>query len=202
MDKEPRIKIIQKIGQLEDQHCETCTLQKTHGNYARYCSNRCEIGKKIKNLGDQLLKVRQAKETGVKELPKINSKDFSETLYNELKAEGHSNKEIAEMVNKSEAWIYGQKKLWGEGNEVKEEKGAEPTQAAYDKLRYSNKELRAQLDQAKDVIKNLESESERAFDQQSNNDLIEELAATKEKMGKLYKFVGKLVVENNLLDLG
>lgn len=210
MDKGLRKKIIHRIGHLEDSHCESCTkIRKDHrGNSTVYCNTQCEVGKELRSLGDKLASGGEKKPKPtigeVEKVEKVDSKNLTEELFNDLKAKGKSNKEIADILGKSVAWLYMQKKQWEGSQGMENTKSLSVTEDQFNQMKHDNKALRLEIEKANEIIKDLEAANVSAHEKESgiNNSIVEELADTKEKMEKLYKFVGKIVVENNLVDLG
>lgn len=135
---------------------------------------------------------------------------LKEDVYESYKKEGLTNDQIADKFGISISTLSRMRSKWGGDIAPKKKPGPNkktkpvPTKAAYEKLLKEKKDLELKLNQATKTIEDLATvnQSQYETDSASNNHLIEELTTTKEKVDALYKFVGKLVVENNLMDLG
>lgn len=106
-----RREIIEKIGELEGNHCHNCELVKTFNfNYVSVnCVRNCEIGKKLNGLGKQLDQGRNFN-TGV---------ILTKTKYLKLKLKDYEDKEIMEMYEVSRSKLAGLKKKWNlKGNQI------------------------------------------------------------------------------------
>lgn len=49
-----RIKVLSKIDDLQDSHCDGCELVDSNKGSVNYCRNKCDIGLKIQELGNKL----------------------------------------------------------------------------------------------------------------------------------------------------
>lgn len=90
-----RLKILSKIDNLQDNNCVGCKLSGSFG-YSAYCRNECEVGLRIKGLGDKLLSF--GSET--KKIKEILGKGKNMTTNDivHLKNKRISNKKIAKTM--------------------------------------------------------------------------------------------------------
>lgn len=97
MDREKRLQIIYRIGDITENHCQNCEFHSQ--NKAIHCGTNCDYGKELKQLGTHLQGKRKDidffKKKGAKnKMSKINQTEFEQQL-----ASGKSMKEIAEHFN-------------------------------------------------------------------------------------------------------
>lgn len=106
MNRQARRGIISQIGRLEEDHCTICSAKKglqgkgyTERQITSFCVKRCEIGKKLRVLGERLL----AKE---------NEKDFY--LVNHIQVLGKKGvKQVADRLG------IAQKTVWDKYKSLK-----------------------------------------------------------------------------------
>lgn len=59
-----RLKLLQELDQITEKECKDCQVYEDNAKNDdrnltktnKYCTNECEVGKKIQGIGDQLLK--------------------------------------------------------------------------------------------------------------------------------------------------
>lgn len=142
----PRLQILSKLDELQDEHCKNCDKVKISDGNGRnsICNNQCDIGKKIQHLGQLLLEHRAKKVkvmkskcgTKILSIPKkkesvILKKELTKEALLSLKDEGKTNREIMDIYGLNNAKFYKLKNDWGlveskysraKNEEVKEEK--------------------------------------------------------------------------------
>jgi|GEM_PF-846007 len=103
---------------------------------------------------DDILKERNEKQVA----PAKQKVKLTEEKYNELREQGLSNKKIAEMFEKSEAWVYKQKEKWGS---AKEKEDCRPTKEAYEKLLGEKQTLQEEVTALKKELQQQDLELEK-----------------------------------------
>lgn len=101
--------IVKEIGSLEDRHCVGCLQikkwKKTHGHYQapKMCGTECEVGKRIRKLGDYISYGR----------PTTVARDLTEDVYQDHKEEGLTDTEIIKLHGCGTKTLKVRKKHWG-----------------------------------------------------------------------------------------
>jgi hypothetical protein len=120
MDKKERIKIISKIGMLEDKHCQGCKLvvRDGRGNSVQFCVSKCVVGKQLRELGVRLAGKKSNKEVAIVKVDKVEltsavPSDLTVEIYRDLKAQFKSDKQIMLMYGLDHNALYRFKKANG-----------------------------------------------------------------------------------------
>lgn len=158
-----RVEIVKRINDLEDRHCETCDRPKR--KLSNYCATQCEVGKKIKVLGDHLLeKTNSERKKKAERVKKVSQAavnvEVSKEKYLSLKELELSDYKIASKFGITPAKLSSYKKGWGlEGFSLKKGKKQEalPKNQEPDS---SFQELKSKLSQIMDENESLKQEVE------------------------------------------
>ena len=105
-----RAEILQKSAELIDENCKGCTKwkesgcqQKHHRAAQEYCEQKCEIGKKLMELGDFLTYGRPSKV----------ARDLTKEVYMEEKENGLHDRQIQKKYKISNKALWKRKTFWG-----------------------------------------------------------------------------------------
>lgn len=156
-----RVEIVKRINDLEDRHCETCDRPKR--KLSNYCATQCEVGKKIKVLGDHLLeKTNSERKKKAERVKKVSQAavnvEVSKEKYLSLKELELSDYKIASKFGITPAKLSSYKKGWGlEGFSLKKGKKQE---ALSQEPNSSFQELKSKLSQIMDENESLKQEVE------------------------------------------
>ncbi len=107
--KEKRIKILDKIAELEVHHCDKCLRNPNYavGGNINYCKKECEIGLKIGKLGIEYLGGKPFTKRDGKTVPIDKEKCI------ELYLSGYTNQQLALEFDVSEPTIRKRLREWG-----------------------------------------------------------------------------------------
>lgn len=109
MDKQERKRIVYRIGDLIEQKCQGCEHNGGQKDTTKsYCHTHCSVGKELLALGKRL-------DEGGNNVPTVTErkKKLTLELYQELKAKGMLDKEIAKHVKCTPTYVSNLKNEWG-----------------------------------------------------------------------------------------
>lgn len=169
--RQQRLIVLAKQEDLEEKHCQVCTIE---GDTNAKCRG-CEIHTQLRQLGEQLTAIANSKpRKEIKIAPVMKEetklvKEISLAKYQDLKAKGIKEKDIADKLGVSTATLWNWKK----------KNGLLPTAKKDEVLKVKDKPHDGQIDKLKNKIAVLQSELQEL--EMLNNEITKENKALKLK---------------------